>query len=56
MLRWIPEERKSARELLDDLWLKGRIESKEYKYDCESHRNYEMIFTQILEPGEPGSG
>lgn len=26
MLRWIPEERKSARELLDDPWLNGCIE------------------------------
>ena len=27
MLRWVPEERKTARQLLDDPWLNGRIES-----------------------------
>jgi len=25
MLKWVPEERKSARELLDDPWLNERI-------------------------------
>jgi hypothetical protein len=25
MLRWVPEERKTARELLDDPWLNGQF-------------------------------